>query len=344
MPGIASPIFARAHRRPSELPAEAWKAFEENQRDSNIMFPHAIESLAAEKRGNLIEHELWITIWSRRPGSTDTLDFVLACTEGPIDSYPIFIFATSPHEDLTEDHVSPCMDTLVSALSVEVPTERVFSVFGPRAVTISFVEYWTEKTGVELDNEPEYYRATFSSCTRATFKPRSLTVDPHLRFELRPAVAADAEAVAELCFLFAEDSEPFVLTREEGFAEAVEYIRNQQIWVHEISEDGGQSAIASIVAVTRSSDKVAAITKVYTNPEWRSRRCAERLVRHVCGQLLRSGKEAVVLYVALSKPAARKVYHRVGFVGLSESEAPQEDGSEWLELGFDRRRVKLGHW
>jgi predicted GNAT family acetyltransferase len=78
--------------------------------------------------------------------------------------------------------------------------------------------------------------------------------------------------------------EPFVLSRNEAYDEAVRYINSQQMWVHEISRCGGPPAIASIVAVTRASDKVAAITKVFTNPAWRSRRCAERLVRHVCAQ------------------------------------------------------------
>ncbi len=55
-------------------------------------------------------------------------------------------------------------------------------------------------------------------------------------------------------------------------------------------------------------------------------------------------KESVVLYVAHNNPAAAKVYHRVGFVGL-EPQAEKVSGVDsWLELGFDRRRVVLGHW
>jgi len=44
----------------------------------------------------------------------------------------------------------------------------------------------------------------------------------------------------------------------------------------------GESGIASIVAVTRKSEGVAAITKVYTPNRWRGKGCAERLVRRVC--------------------------------------------------------------
>lgn len=40
--------------------------------------------------------------------------------------------------------------------------------------------------------------------------------------------------------------------------------------------------IATIVAVTRKSDGVATITKVYTPSKWRGKGCAKTLVRHVC--------------------------------------------------------------
>lgn len=61
-------------------------------------------------------------------------------------------------------------------------------------------------------------------------------------------------------------------------------ISKHQLWVHEIQQQGKTPEIASIVAVTRTSDTVAAITKVYTNPKWRQRGCAERLTRKVCKQ------------------------------------------------------------
>ena len=55
-------------------------------------------------------------------------------------------------------------------------------------------------------------------------------------------------------------------------------------------------------------------------------------------------KKTVVLYVANNNPAAAKVYSRVGFVGLGPESGPTEGVDQWLELGFDRQRVQLGHW
>jgi hypothetical protein len=55
-------------------------------------------------------------------------------------------------------------------------------------------------------------------------------------------------------------------------------------------------------------------------------------------------KESVILYVAHDNHGAAKVYHRVGFQGLSADAAPVEGVDPWLEIGFDRNQVKLGHW
>lgn len=51
-----------------------------------------------------------------------------------------------------------------------------------------------------------------------------------------------------------------------------------------------------------------------------------------------------MLYVAHDNPAAAKVYSRVGFIGLGTDTGPADDVDSWLELGFDRSSVNLGHW
>lgn len=62
--------------------------------------------------------------------------------------------------------------------------------------------------------------------------------------------------------------------------EANYLIHHGLVWVYVM--DGG--ALSTIVAVTRSSSQVAAITKVYTTPQFRRRGCADRLVAHICEQ------------------------------------------------------------
>lgn len=48
--------------------------------------------------------------------------------------------------------------------------------------------------------------------------------------------------------------------------------------------------------------------------------------------------------MAHDNPPANKVYRRVGFVGLDEVEVEVEGVDPWVEIGFDRDIVELGHW
>ena len=82
------------------------------------------------------------------------------------------------------------------------------------------------------------------------------------------------------CAAPAAEVDPFTLTEDRAAEEARMLIEKGQLWLYELGSDGKQH-IASIVASTRRSCQVAAITKVYTNPAWRKRGCAEALVREV---------------------------------------------------------------
>jgi hypothetical protein len=62
-----------------------------------------------------------------------------------------------------------------------------------------------------------------------------------------------------------------------------------------------------------------------------------------CNRLLAT-KESVILFVAHNNLAANKVYRHVGFAGLDPDAGPVEGVSSWLEIGFDRNWVELGHW
>lgn len=149
------------------------------------------------------------------------------------------------------------------------------------------------------------------------------------------------------------------MTQESALQEATYLVQHGLVWVHRILTPGqNQSEIASAVAFTRNSETVATISKVITSARWRRFGCAERLVRRVCKQyaicLCRGAKsnryfhsllltkESVVLYVAHNNPGAAKVYRRVGFVGLDGMAVEGVD--PWVETGFDRTQVQLGHW
>ena len=59
-------------------------------------------------------------------------------------------------------------------------------------------------------------------------------------------------------------------------------ITNQQAWVHIVQKEGQEPEIACLVATTRESDTVTAVTKVFTPKRWRGRGCAARLLHRVC--------------------------------------------------------------
>ncbi|KAJ7270135.1 hypothetical protein B0H12DRAFT_1094698 [Mycena haematopus] len=339
MPSTLEPYtttFFSAH----SLPSEVWDALRSYPQNSNCILPIALKSLTREKNheSTLGSDQCWIVVQS-----DGIIDFVVSVTNGDIGEYPIFFFTTHPIHCLTSDFLLPRITRLAEALLAAVPVERVYSIFAPDAITTIFVEIWHSLTGVQGYKEP-YYHAKLTYCTRGSFINRQMTTFPGLVYELRPAVDSDLEAVASLCYQFAADSEPFVLSHEGALKEAATLISNNQIWVHGIRRvDDVHDEIASIAAFTRNSENVATISKVFTNPAWRRRGCAERLVRRVCKHLLKT-KQSVALYVAHNNPAATHVYHKVGFQGLADGCESVKGVDSWLEIGFDRSKVELGHW
>lgn len=342
----------------ASLPPSVWTTFREHERAANVMYSHAQTALKYDREA------LWLTCSSYGSGkgsSTRSIDLILSCGSGPLGTLPIFILATAAPNALTPHYLTPRLEALVDTLLEHVPVERVFSVFAPEPVTRIFSQLWQRYTRVSFYQEP-YYAAKFATLTRETFNDRRMTLFSDVSYHPRLAIESDLEAVADLCKGFASTSvsvfcsntrsdaydahidhqEPFVLSEEGARLDAAYMIQRRCIWVLEARVAGKRPELSSIVASCRQSGDCATITKVYTNPLWRKRGCAERLVRWVCKQLLKS-KSSIVLYVAHNNPAAAGVYHRVGFVGTGMG-SEMEPVDPWMEIGFDRSIVELGHW
>ncbi|KIK30220.1 hypothetical protein PISMIDRAFT_37747, partial [Pisolithus microcarpus 441] len=311
-------------------------AFESNEGAANIMYPFILKAKDLPRDGA----QLWIAYFE----DDEQVPFVLSCTKGVLGNYPVFIFTTKPPTERKPCHITQPLELLAHTLRASVAPERVFAVFSCEAITREFARIWADLTHIAIGSE--YYKATFSYCTAATFTLssglRPLPEGRDLTIWLGPANESHTAKVAELCQKFAATSEPYVLTRERALLEAETLISKKEVWVHMIQEgEDGEPDIASIVAVTRKSGRVSAITKVFTNPRWRALGCAERLLRRVCRDLLVE-KDRIVLYVGVENSAAR-LYQRVGFQGLAGGD--EVEGVEtWLELGFDKQRVELGFW
>ena len=200
----ASGQFVETFTSASAISDNVWEALKAKPRDSNIILPHALKSLAEEKSGELpVSNQVWIACSSYNPR---TVDLVLSCTEGPMGSYPIFIFSTRPFASLTHEYLLPRLVALARKLREAVPIKRVYSVFAPEPITQLFASLWTEATGVEGYTDEPYYAAKLSYCTKRSIVNRQTIVHADLVYDLRPAINDDILDVAELCYDFAAAS------------------------------------------------------------------------------------------------------------------------------------------
>jgi hypothetical protein len=298
MPSNAPRINIQVFRSPSLFLATHITLFKKFQEEFNIVYPYLTLSVAQEIAGSLPDDTLWITC---APATSDKgPDLVLSCSsDSRGNKLPIFIASPHPSSVLkSTDFLLPRLRELAKGLHNEVKETRVFSVFALAPITVAFSQLWTEQTGIACVPQP-YYSATYAICTKNTFRNKELTMLGDTTYNLRLGNEGDFAAVSKLCRDFAStsvggkqfqivklifidiDQPPFVLSDEGASAEAKSLIAERKVWVHTISRPGASDEIASIVAVTRESASVAAITKVYTDPRWRGLRCAERLVRYV---------------------------------------------------------------
>ncbi|PCH34206.1 hypothetical protein WOLCODRAFT_135568 [Wolfiporia cocos MD-104 SS10] len=361
MPGLnVSPSHRRfivQHDTASDYLAFAYPTLHRHEASANIVLAHALKRVSAEAAlsgyqfisdsdvkaylssidpSALVPHRaqdsFWLTMWSFAPAGP-VLELVLSRVSWTLGEYPIFLWTPNHPSTLSSEWLAPRITQLTEHLQNCVPPERIFSVFGMTPLVKAFARRWSDMTGFAIEPEP-FYAAYFSYCTPQTFQDSdSQLPEGH---QLRRASLRDLDSVAQLCKEFADDSVYFPLAIERARIEARELITKGQIWVYDAN-----GVITTICAVTRNSQRVSAITKVYTTPAWRRRRCAEFLVRDVTARLLFDcGKDCVVLYVGHDN-SAQRVYDRVGFAGLCGKDKPAgvEDS---LELGF--AGTQRGHW
>ncbi|KAH0838040.1 hypothetical protein J3R83DRAFT_6280 [Lanmaoa asiatica] len=352
MPSLP-PCRARAYKHASDLPTEFWGALMQNEAAANIVLPFAKRALDFPREdGN---DQLWIILYN---DTSDNVEFVLSCTKGLLGDYPIFVFTPKSSaqlhlEEKQGKNIADSLLQLVLCLLREVPPKRVFSVFSIAKVAEKFSEIFEEHTrehGIQAHGDP-YYDATFTFCTNETLNKSSVSFSSlpeseDILIALRRADHSHLEGVKAMCKGFSFTSPPYVLDDEGAELEARTLITNQQVWVHMIKRGDEEWETASLVATTRESENVTAVTKVFTAEHWRGRGCAARLLHRVCREILQK-KNHVVLYVgngnSTELASARRVYHKVGFQGLSgQQEQKVENVERWVEIGF--KGTTLGYW
>ncbi|KAF9073560.1 hypothetical protein BDP27DRAFT_1318498 [Rhodocollybia butyracea] len=321
------------YKQVKQIPDFVLNALEDVPADANVILPLIKKLFTEPPSARCTPEQLWLFCVSE-----DTVDLALSCTENAMGKYPVFI---APTRRLSPESLAARLRVLADKLCDLIPRERVYSVFAPDEIALLFSQRWSELTGIAIIPEP-YYAARLWSCADLKPVPNDYLPPPGIS---RLANADDTQAVAQLCFGFARESEPFVLERSGALKEAKLLIEKEQVWVHYVSEGGSSPQMTCIAAFTRNTENMATITKVYTPGAHRCRGYAKHLVREVCEHLLSqsSKRELAVLYVGRDNKGAAKVYKSVGFAGPAASDVHGHT-ENWIEIGFDQDKVKLGHW
>ncbi|KAG7099710.1 hypothetical protein E1B28_001528 [Marasmius oreades] len=338
-------LEVRQHSLAEDFLSAVFPHLKDEEASANIVLAHAW-SLRTTSPGRLVRGDIqahvgglqepssfWITVWkhSNQKMEGAFLSLVLSCVCGELGNYPVFLWMPRNRPFLLEGG----MDAVIKAaatqfISLATP-RRVFSVFGERSVVKAFETVWTTLTGFRKVPDP-YYHAVLGVCTAESI--HILQDDLPAYDTIRLANDDDKDVVALMCKKFSETSH-FPLTTERAMIESGLLISRKQLFVYE-----SKGRIVSFCATTRATENVAAVTKVFTLNKSRNQGFAERLVRYATNNALTDGgKTAVVLYVGVEN-SARKIYDRIGFMGLYQK--PNVVFEEALELGFIE--TEKGHW
>ncbi|KAF5322079.1 hypothetical protein D9619_002101 [Psilocybe cf. subviscida] len=326
----------------SQLSPDVWATLEGDQVNANVILPTLYKCLSREQSGRPTQGHLWVVVYSPAPRSR--VLYVASCTDGYQGKYPVFLYTTTPPPSLRHDHITVTapLRSIAQALWTVVGSRRVYSVFGPTVLAEVFCRIWTGMTHIGRIAQP-YYDSKISFVNLRTFRDASDQRISQGRIAVRPATSQDIPQIAQLCGQFAGESPPFVLTQIQALQEANYLFAHKLVWVLTVTRNN-LPEVATIVAFTRNSRNAATITKVFTPVQHRGNRYAETLVREVVRYLLnQGGKQNVALYVGVTNMAAN-VYRRVGFVGLEPNAPPVDGVDRWVEYGFNRDHVDLGHW
>lgn len=189
------------------VPSSVLDALKSNEPNANCVLPILLKSRLFESRNEGPPRpQVWVVCSSGTASGGTIVEFVLSVTEGYLDSYPVFFFATLPTNRLTQDFLQPRMEQMVVALRQSVPVERVYAVYGPDLLARVFAWCWTRITGVQNLDKTPYYAAKLSFCTTQTLRARAVPLRADLTYEIRPANHDDILQIAECCFGFASDS------------------------------------------------------------------------------------------------------------------------------------------
>ena len=179
-----------------------------------------------EREGSVTPNQLWFIIYASRQQAEVKL--IASCTDGPTGNYPIFIFTPIPTQHIEREKtiLFVGLSIIVRELLTRVDKRRVYSVFALEELSKTFASLWTEATKIPVLRAP-YYEGKISFLTAETFKRNDRPLPPNETCDLRPAVHADREQLAKLCYVYAADSVCTLVLRKLGRSNSQSLIRSE---------------------------------------------------------------------------------------------------------------------
>ncbi|KAH9081584.1 hypothetical protein EDB83DRAFT_2333641 [Lactarius deliciosus] len=281
MPGL-TPVRLSAntlvvhHDSAADFLSATFPTLRRHEESANIVFAHAFKLLGSEAAltGFHFTNESDVSSWWKqrartaqstvaRPRVKSNEPFWLTVC-GTLGDYPIFLWTPKTPTPISQSWLTP---------RTELLAEHLLDIVPPQA-------YWSDLVKCAIEQEP-FYSAYYTYCNLDTFKE---AIDPVPSGDkIRRAGVEDLAAVAQLCKEFADESVYFPLEIDAAMIEARELTAEGLIWIYE-----SEGEVTSICAVTRSTQNVSAITKVFTTPKWRRRGFAEHLVRNITKRFVAS--------------------------------------------------------
>jgi hypothetical protein len=221
----------------------------------------------ADKPKDTNDKSVWFGV-SSSPTINETKELVTLSVAG---TWPC-VLASSVSPSVID--TTSAMEALVKALDDHnVPTRRVSTVVGPRALADPFVKAWSAARDIQRKEKPlMHFYLTY--VTPELLKPAIRESVSGL--EVRLGVEADAAAAGPIIHKFtALGSHP--LTEEAALASVKNEIAGGGLYV--ASLDG---TLVGVTCAIRSSPGVRAISRVYTQENVRGKGIAEAMVRYTC--------------------------------------------------------------
>lgn len=129
-PVRAATIDVRRHSFAHEVLQDVGEELKAREGEANVILPlllKRIKSPSPSSSSSSTSPEFWLVVRSR-----GSVDFVLSCTNGPMGTYPIFIWCGRPIRTMSNDFIRERMNILAVRLleALRHSPRRVYSVFG----------------------------------------------------------------------------------------------------------------------------------------------------------------------------------------------------------------------